>query len=131
MSSIPESFKLRLTQGLMIPSRMDDWQPNEDSGDDGNRSHQEKNEQMRRALVIELLGQSEDIGMAYEILTARLQTINAAGVQSNPQVILGILGDSDPEFAAGLCDIIADKPQRATCTAPAFTADKREGWERR
>ena len=110
VSSIPESFKLRLTQGLMSPSRMDDWQPNEDSGDDGNRSHQEKNEQMRRALVIELLGQSEDVGMAYEILTARLQTINAAGVQSNPQVILGILGDSDPEFAAGLCDIIADNP---------------------
>ena len=110
VSSIPESFKLRLTQGLMSPFRMDDWQLNEESEDDRNRSHQEKNEQMRRALVFELLGQTEDVGMAYEILTARLQTINAAGVQSNPQVILGILGDSDPEFAAGLCDIIADNP---------------------
>ena len=110
MSSIPVSFELRLTKGLMSPFRIDDWQPNEDNGDDGKRLSQEKREQMQRALVVELLSHSEHAGKAYEILTDRLQAINAARVRSSPQVILGILGDSDPEFAAGLCDIIVDNP---------------------
>ena len=108
VSSIPESLDLRLTQGLMGPFRMDDWQLNEGSGDDGNRLRQEKIEQMQRALVVEFLGHSEHAGKAYEILSDRIQTINAAGVQSSPQVIIGILGNTDPEFAAGLCDIIVD-----------------------
>ena len=110
VSSIPESFELRFTQALMSPSRMVDWQPNEESGDDDYRLRQEKSEQMQRTLVVEFFGHSEYAGKAYEILTDRIRTINAAGVQSNPQVILGILGDSDPEFAAGLSDIIADNP---------------------
>ena len=110
VSSIPESFELRLTQALMSPFRMDDWLPNEESGDDGNRRRQEKSEQMQRALVVEFLGHSEHAGKAYEILTDRIQTTNAAGVQPNPQEILGILGNSDPEFSAGLCDIIVDNP---------------------
>ena len=110
VSSIPESFELRLTQALMTPFRMDDRQPNEDNGDDGNRSRQEKIDQLQRALVVEFLDHSKRTGKAYEILTERIQTINAAGVQSSPQVILGILGNADPEFAAGLCDIIADNP---------------------
>ena len=110
MSSIPVSFELRLTKGLMSPFRIDDWQPNEDNGDDGKRLSQEKREQMQRALVVELLSHSEHAGKAYEILTDRLQAINAARVRSSPQVILGILGASDPEFAAGLCDIIVDNP---------------------
>ena len=33
VSSIPESFELRLTQELMDPFHMDDWQPSEDSGE--------------------------------------------------------------------------------------------------
>ena len=108
MSSIPVSFELRLTKGLMSPFRIDDWQPNEDNGDDGKRLSQEKREQMQRALVVELLSHSEHAGKAYEILTDRIQTINAAGVQLDPQEILGILGNSDPEFSAGLCDLIVD-----------------------
>ena len=110
MSSIPVSFELRLTKGLMNPFRIDDWQPNEDAGDDGDRIREEKGEQMQGALVEELLSKSENAGKAYEILTDRFQAIVAAGVRSSPQVILGILGDSDPEFAAGLCDIIVDNP---------------------
>ena len=110
MSSIPVSFELRLTKGLMSPFRIDDWQPNEDNGDDGKRLSQEKREQMQRALVVELLSHSEHAGKAYEILTDRIQTINAAGVRSNPHVILDILGNSDPELVADLCDIIVDNP---------------------
>ena len=110
VSSIPESFELRLTHGLMSPFHMDDWLPTEDNEGDGNRFRHEKSEQMQHALVAELLTHSEHASKTYEILTERIQTINAAGVQSNPQVILGILGDSDPESAAGLCDIIADNP---------------------
>ena len=84
----------------MSPFRKDDWQPNEDNGDDGKRFSQEKREQMQRALVVELLSHSEHAGKAYEILTDRIQTINAAGVRSNPHVILDILGNSDPELVA-------------------------------
>ena len=108
VSSIPESFELRLTQALMSPFRMVDWQPNEESGDDDYRLRQEKSEQMQRALVVEFCGHSEHAGKAYEILTERIQAINAAGVQLDPQEILGILGNSDPEFSAGLCDLIVD-----------------------
>ena len=110
MSSIPVSFELRLTKGLMSPFRIDDWQPNEDNRDDGKRLSQEKREQMQRALIVELLSHSEHAGKAYEILTDRIQTINAAGVRSNPHVILDILGNSDPELVADLCDIIVDNP---------------------
>ena len=110
VSSIPESFELRLTQELLDPFHMDDWQLSEDNGDDGNGLRQEKREQIRRALVVEFLSHSEHAGKAYEILTDRMQTINTAGFHPNPHVILDILGKSDPEFAAGLCDIIVDNP---------------------
>ena len=36
-----------------------------------------------------------------------------AGVQHHPQVLLGVLGDSDPEFAAGICGIMVDEPNGA------------------
>ena len=110
MSSIPESLELRLAQELLDPFHMDDWQPNEESGVDDNRPSLEKIGQMRRALVVEFLGHSEHAGKAYEILTDRMQTISAAGVQPNPHPILDLLGNTDPEFTAGLCDIIVDNP---------------------
>lgn len=110
VSSIPESFELRLTHGLMSPFRMDEWQPTEDNEDDGSRFRQENIEQMQHALVAEFLNHSEYASKAYEILAERIQAINAAGVQSSPQVLLDILGNTDPEFAAGLSDIIVDNP---------------------
>ena len=110
VSSIHGSLELRLTQELLDPFHMDDWQPREESGDDDSSLRLEKIEQMRRALVVEFLGHSEHASKAYEILTDQLQTINAAGVPPNPHAFLGILGNTDPEFAAGLCDIIVDNP---------------------
>ena len=113
VASIPESFEFRLTQELMTPFRMDDWKPDAESGDDGYRLHQAQIEQTQRALVAEFLSQSKDASTAYGILNDRIQTMTGAGVQHHPQVLLGILGDSDPEFAAGLCDIIVDDPNGA------------------
>ena len=110
ISSIPESLELRLAQELLNPFHFDDWQPNEESGVDDNRPSLEKIGQMQRALVVEFLGHSEHAGKAYEILTDRMQTISAAGVQPNPHPILDLLGNTDPEFTAGLCDIIVDNP---------------------
>jgi hypothetical protein len=110
VSSIPESFELRLTQGLMCPSRIDQWRPNDDCEVDRNKYRRENVEQMQHALATELLNQSEYESRAYEILAERIQTINVAGVQSSPQVLLDILGNTDPEFAAGLSDIIVDNP---------------------
>ena len=51
--------------------------------------------------------------MAYKILTNRIQTMTDAGVQHHPDVLLGVLGHLDPEFAAGLCDIIVANPNGA------------------
>ena len=110
VSSIHGSLELRLTQELLVPFHMDDWQHSEESGDDDSSLRLEKIEQMRRALVVEFLGHSEHASKAYEILTDQMQIINAAGVPPNPQAFLGILGITDPEFAAGLCDIIVDNP---------------------
>ena len=106
--SIPESFELRLTQELMDPSHSRDLLPEEREGEDGYRRHQERIEQTQRALVAELLSDSGDIGEAYRTLADRIQSMTDAGVQPEAQIIFGILGDSDPEFAAGLCDIIVD-----------------------
>ena len=110
VSSIAESFEIRLTQELLDPFHMDDWQPNEESEDDDSELRLEKWEQMRRDLVVEFLDHSEHAGKAYEILTDRIQTINAAGFHHNPHAILDVLGNAAPEFAAGLCDIIVDNP---------------------
>ncbi len=110
VSSMSESFELRLTQGLMSPFHIDDWPSIEDNGIHDNNLRQEKSEQMLQALAFDFRSHSKTTDEAYEILTDRLQTINTAGVRSSPQVLLSILGDSDPEFAAGLCDIIVDKP---------------------
>ena len=112
-SSIPESFELRLTQELMDPFHSRDLLAEEREGDDGYRRHQERIEQTQRALVAEILSHSGDAGRAYETLIDRLRTMNDARVQPQPEVVLGILGDSDPEFAAGLCDIIVDDPNGA------------------
>ena len=106
----PESFEFRLTQELMNAFHMDDWKPEADSGDDAYRLHQAQVEQAQRALVADLLSQSGDPTTAYSILTDRIQTMTDAGVQHQPQVLLGVLGHSDPEFAAGLCDIIVENP---------------------
>ena len=110
VSSIAESFEIRLTQELLDPFHMDDWQPNEESEDDDSELRPEKWEQMRRDLVVEFLDHSEHAGKAYEILTDRIQTITAAGFHHNPHAILDVLGNADPEFAADLCDIIVDNP---------------------
>ncbi|MXX25387.1 MAG: hypothetical protein F4Z82_08100 [Caldilineaceae bacterium SB0668_bin_21] len=110
VSSIPESFELRLTQELIDPYHMDDWQPNEEGGDDDFRLRQERIGQRRRALVVKFLEHSEHAGKAYEILTDRIQTINTAEARSDPQAILHIIGKLNPEFAVGLCDIIIDNP---------------------
>ena len=110
VSSIPESLELRLTQELMDPFHMDDWQPNGESQDDDTTLCLEKSAQMQRALVVEFLGRSEHAGKAYAILTDHMQTIGAAGVGPDPHQFLGILGITDPEFAADLCDIIVDNP---------------------
>lgn len=109
-SSIPESSELRLTQELMDPFHMEDWQPNEKSGDDDSELRQEKSAQTRQDLVVEFIRHSEHAGKAYEILTDRMQTIIACSVQPNPHTFLGILGNKDPEFAAALCDMIVDNP---------------------
>ena len=110
VSFIAESFEIRLTQELLDPFHMDDWQPNEESEEDDSELRLEKWEQMRRDLVVEFLDHSEHAGKAYEILTDRIQTITAAGFHHNPHAFLDILGNTAPEFAAGLCDIIVDNP---------------------
>ncbi len=110
VSSIPGSLELRLTQELLDSFHMDDWQHSEESRNDDSSLRLEKIEQMRRALVVEFLSHSEHASKAYEILTDQMQIIKAAGVPPNPQAFLGILGITDPEFAAGLCDIIVDNP---------------------
>ena len=109
----PESFEFRLTQGLMNTFRMDDWKPDAESGEDRYRLHQAQIEQTQRILVAEFLSHSGDASAAYRTLTGRIQTITDAGVQHQPQMLLDILGHSDPEFAAGLCDIIVDDPNGA------------------
>ena len=113
VASIPESFELRLTQELMDPFHSRDMLPEEREGDDGYIRQQERIEQTQRALVAEFLSHSGDAGKAYMILTDRIQAMTDAGVHPNPQLILGILGNSDPEFAAGFCDIIVDDPNGA------------------
>ena len=110
VASMPESFELRLTQELMSPFHADDWQPEEGEEEDGANLRQEQIDRRQRSLVAEFLSHSGDACSAYKILAERIQTMNDAGVQSNPQVVLGILGDSDPGFAAALCDIIVDDP---------------------
>lgn len=110
VSALPDSFELRLTQELMPPYDLDVWRPYEERRNDNPTSHREKIGQMRRSLVVELLGRSEHAGEAYEILTDHIQIVYAAGVRPDPHEFLGILGITDPEFAADLCEIIVDNP---------------------
>ena len=109
-SSISDSFELRLTQALMNPFHMRDWRPDEGTEDDGSSLSQEQIDGRQRALVSEFLAHSEDAGTAYEALADRIETMNDAGIQSNAQIVLGRLGNEDPEIAAELCDIIVDDP---------------------
>ena len=110
VSSMPESFELSLTQELMDPFHSRDLLPDEREGDDGHSRQQERIEQTQRALVAELISRSGNANVAYSILTDRIQAMTDAGVRPEPLVLLGMLGDSDPEFAAGICDIIVDSP---------------------
>ena len=113
VASIPESFELRLTQELMAPFHLFDWQPEEGEEEDGHGLHEEQIEQRHRALVSEFIARTGDADKAYELLAERIETMTDAKVQLQPQVVLGILGDSDPERAAGLCDVIVDDPNGA------------------
>ena len=123
VSSMPESFELSLTQELMDPFHSRDLLPEEREGDDGYRRQQERIQLKQRALVAELVSRSGDASMAYSILTERIQSMTDAGVQPEPLVLLGILGDSDPEFAGGICDIIVDNPDGslAPCLQPLLS----------
>ena len=113
VSSMPESFELSLTQELMDPFHSRDLLPDERQGDHGYKRQQERIEQTQRALVAELISRSGNAKAAYSILADRVRTMADAGVRPEPQVLLGILGDSDPKFAAGICDIIVDNPDGA------------------
>ena len=113
-SSMPKSFEFRLARELMDPFHLKDWHPEEGKEDVGYRVHQQQIEEVQRCLVAEFLEHSgRDTGKAYEILAERIQTMADARVQHNPQVFLGLLGHSDPDFAARLCDIIVDNPDGA------------------
>ena len=112
-SSIPDSFGLWFTQELVNPFHIDDWQPDGKSEDDGYNLHQEQVEQKQQALVAEFLDRSGDAATAYGALSDRIRTIYDAEVRPEPQVFLGILGNSEPEIAAGLCDLIVDDPNGA------------------
>ena len=113
VSSIPDSFELRIAQELMDPFHSRDFLPEERQGDDWYSRRQEQIEQAQQAVTAEFLSQSGDVTTAYRILTDTIQTMTDAGVQHHPQVLLGILGSSYPEFAAGLCDMIVDDPHGA------------------
>ena len=110
VSSMPESFELSLTQELMDPFHSKDLLPEEREGDDGYKRQQDRIEQTQRALLVELISRSGDPSLAYSILADRIQAMTDAGVQPEPLVLLGILGDSDPKFAGGICEIIVDNP---------------------
>ena len=112
-SSVPESFEFRLTRELMDPFHKNDLWPDIENEDDKYRLRDEKIEQIQRDLAAELLTHSKDPGKAYKTLTDRIQAMADASVQSQPQMFLGILADSAPELAAGLCDIIVDDPDGA------------------
>ena len=113
VASIPESFELRLTQELMNPFHSDDWQPDGTGEDDGYQLHLDRVKQIHRSVVAEFLDHTGSLANAYEILVSRMQTMNYSGVQPQAQVVLVLLGDSAPEFAAGICDIMVDDPNGA------------------
>ena len=108
VSSIPDSFELRLTQELADPSHSRDFLPEEREGDDGYSRRQVRIEQTQQAVTAEFLSRSGDTTTAYGILTGSIQAMTDAEVQHHPEVLLGIIGNSDPELAAGLCDMIVD-----------------------
>ena len=110
-SSIPEHFEFRLTGELIDPYHSDDWVPDDALDDHGYRQHQRQVEKKQRDVVSEFIKlYGEDAVMAYRVLAERIQTINDAGIQSEPRVVLGILGNTNPSFAAALCDIIVGDP---------------------
>ena len=113
VSSIPESFELRLTRALMNPYRSDEILSISNTENYDYESHRRKTEQMQRALAAEFLGHAGNTERAYEILTGRIQALLEAGVQYNPQVFQDALGDSEPELAASICDIIVRRPREA------------------
>ena len=116
VTSIPESFELRLTQELMNPFHLDDWQPDGVSADDGHQLHLDRLKQIQRSVVAEFLDRTGSAANAYEILVNGIQTMNYAGVQPEAQMVLGMLGDSAPEFAAEICDLIVDDRNGALST---------------
>ena len=107
-SSAPESLEFRLTRELMDPFHKNDWWPDIEDEVDKYRLRDEEIEQIQRTLAAELSTHSGDPGEAYKTLADRIQALNGAGVQPRPETFLGILADSDPEFAAELCDIIVE-----------------------
>ena len=110
VSSISETFEFRLSQHLMNSFPLVVTESVTTDSEDRYRLHQEQIDSARRALVNELLNHSVYPQEAYNILTDRIRTMVQVGIQLHPQLILGLLGQSDPEFAASLCDIVVDNP---------------------
>ena len=108
VASIPESFELRLTQELTSLFHSDNWQFDGASEDDGYPNHLERVEQIHRSVVGEILDRAGSPANAYEMLVSRVQTMTYSGVRPQALVFLGLLGESAPEFAAGICDIMVD-----------------------
>ena len=108
VSSIHETFELRLTRHLMTSFPEEDQDADTGDAEDSYRQSQERIEQARHALVSELLNRSACPEEVYETLADRIRTLTEVGIQPHPHDILADLGQSDPECAASLCDIIVD-----------------------
>ena len=108
VSSISETFEFRLSQHLMNSFPLEVTESVTTDSEDRYRFHQEQIDLARRAFVDEFLNHSVYPQEAYNILTDRIRTMVQVGIQLHPQLILGLLGRSDPEFAASLCDIVVD-----------------------
>ncbi len=108
--AFPETFELRLTRALMGPYCRSERLPKGGGDEIDYGALHNRILETQRELAEEFLDHSQDPRCAFETLRERIQCLEAARVEYSPHEFLSVFGKADPEFAAGLCDVIVDDP---------------------
>lgn len=104
LESIPNSYELRLTKVLY-----NSYQPL-----DTNRENREeitrKSTELNRKIAKEFLMIHQEASEGVEDLNKRLQAIKDVGIQPYPEAFFFEISETNPSYAAKMCEIIIDAP---------------------
>lgn len=107
--SIPNTYELQLTRVLL---NKHDWDWDKEDFRINYRRYEQFVQEARRAVAEEILQKYPNAAVGVKALNERLKEIEAGGFQPAPSLLLEVLSEISPSYAAAMCEAIIEQPSR-------------------